>query len=84
MNRSYPSPSPPPTRRFQFRMSTLLMVMALISVPAALFGGFFRSGADGDYKTRLVLLTLMAPVGLVVLLGCIRLLTASRKHRRKW
>jgi hypothetical protein len=65
-------------------MSTILLAMALVSVPAALFGGFLRPGDQGGYKSRLVLLTLMAPVGLIALLGLLRYLVASRKRRRKW
>jgi hypothetical protein len=79
-----PDQPPPPARRLQFRMSTLLLAMALVSVPAALFGGFLRQPDQGDYKSRLVLLTLMAPVGLIALFGLLRFLLAPRKRRRKW
>ena len=84
MNQPEPSPPQPPARRFQFKMSTLLLAMALVSVPAALFGGFLRQPHEGDYKSRLVLLTLMAPVGLIALFGLLRFLLAPRKRRRKW
>jgi hypothetical protein len=80
---SRPTPDRPPGR-FQFRLATLMLAMVLISVPAALFGGFLRPGGDGEYRGRLVLLTLMAPLGLIVLLGVLRLLVRSRQRRRRW
>ena len=61
-----------------------MLVMALISVPAALFGGLIRSGSGDEYTSRLVLLTLMAPMGLIVLFAVLRFLLKSKKRRRRW
>ncbi|NIL98290.1 MAG: hypothetical protein GTO53_10535 [Planctomycetales bacterium] len=84
MDQPATSPKPPPQRRHQFRLPTLLLAMALVSVPAALFGGFLRPGDQADDSSRLVLLTLMAPVGLMVLCGLLRFLLTTGKRRRKW
>ncbi|HUS37857.1 MAG: hypothetical protein WBF93_20850 [Pirellulales bacterium] len=84
MNQSDPSPPQRPSGRFQFRLATLLLAMGLVSVPAALLGGFLGEGENGHYSSRLVLLTLMAPVGLIVFFGLIRLLMRPRQRRRKW
>ena len=74
-----------PRRPFQFRMVTLMATMVLVSILAALFGGLFRSGSEGNYKSRLVLLTLMAPLALIVLCQAVRLVISYRKRRRpKW
>jgi len=72
--------------RFQFKLATLLLAMIVISVMAALFGPLFRAAPDDDYKPRLVLLTLIAPMGLIVLVAVFRLLTKPRRRskRKRW
>lgn len=77
---SKPGPSP-----FQFRLVTLMLVTVLACVLAALFGGLVRNDADGDYKSRFILLTLIVPTGLVVLLSLLRWIFRPRKRRRpRW
>ena len=60
--------------------------MIVISVMAALFGPLFRAGPDADYKPKIVLLTLIAPLGLIVLVAVFRLLfkPRGRSKRKRW
>lgn len=69
------SPPPSPRRPFQFTMTTLFMLMALVSVIFAGVGGMFRYAiAGGELRGHFVIITLLAPLGLVVLLGGLRLI----------
>lgn len=78
-----PSDQPPRRRRtFQFTLASMMLVTVLVSVLAALFGGLFNSGDDQDYKSRLVLLTLMVPIGLVLVVAAARLVLRGKKKRR--
>lgn len=72
--------------RFQFKLATLLLAMVVISVMAALFGPLFRAAPGASDKPRLVLLTLVAPTGLIVLVAVVRLLIKSRggSKRKRW
>jgi len=71
-------------RPFQFRLITLMVVMLLCSVFAALFGGLLRTSTETSaFKVRFVLLTLLVPVGLVMVIALVRFLTAPRKKRRR-
>ena len=64
----------------------MFLITALASVMAAAFGGMFRHSGDEDvFKGRFVLLTLLAPVGLLILLATCRWLFGPRKPKRpKW
>ena len=79
------APKPPPQKKpFQFRLVTLLAVMGLSSVFAWLLGGLIRSGEDSsDFKSRLVLLTLVAPIGLIVVIAVVRFLTGPKTKKKK-
>ncbi len=83
MNPSEPVPSPP-GRRWQFRLSTILLAMVLLSVVGALGGGFLRADAEASSRSRLILLTLMAPLGLLAGGGLLRSLATLRKRRGRW
>jgi uncharacterized BrkB/YihY/UPF0761 family membrane protein len=76
-------PKPPRDTRFQFKLATIMLVMVLVSVFAAIFGEFFRSDSEADYKPKLVMLTLMAPVALMIFFACAYFLMSRRPRRRK-
>jgi len=68
-------PPPPPRRPFQFTMTTMFMLVALVSVICAALGGMFRYAiSGGELRGHFVIITLLAPLGLVVLLGGLRLI----------
>lgn len=64
-------PSEPSPYRPQFRLATLLLVMFIVSVAAALLGGLLRvaTHAEDTPSWVYVLLTVAAPVGIALLLA---------------
>ena len=72
----------PVVKRYQFRLATLFLLTALMSFVAAGFGGMFRHAGEGaPVVGRYILITLIAPVGLVIVFGLIRLVVADRNKR---
>ena len=65
------TPPEPIPRRPQFRLATLLYVMFLVSVTAALLGGLLRvaSRTEDTPVWVYVLLTVVAPVGVAIVLA---------------
>jgi hypothetical protein len=78
-----PGDEPPePRRPFQFTMSTMFLLVALMSVVFAGVGGMFRyAKTGGELRGHFVIITLLAPLGLVVLLGGLRLLWLRHQRR---
>ena len=67
-------------------MATMFLLVALISVVFAAMGGMFRYAlTGGELRGHFVLIILLAPLGLVVLLGISRLiwLRLRRKGPRR-
>ncbi|MCE9547905.1 MAG: hypothetical protein K8T25_20735 [Planctomycetia bacterium] len=86
-NPTEPQNIPPP--RFQFSMRTMFLLVALLSVVCAALGGMFRHAAHGDsLKVYFILATLLAPLGLVVVLAVGKLLfgpkDSGKAKRPKW
>lgn len=84
MSESIEHPSPPARRRFQFTLRGLLIGMAVFSVMAAIAGGLLRNQrADGFTlsHTTFVLVSLIAPIAIVILLS---LLSALGGLIRRW
>ena len=77
---------PEPRRPFQYRLSTLFLLTTLMSVLAMALGGIYRHGESGDaLKVRFILITLLAPLGLVMLVGLWQLLTRPRGPKKpRW
>ena len=78
---------PGPRRPFQYRLSTLFLLTTVMSVLSMALGGIYRHGGSGDaLKVRFILITLLAPLGLVILLGLWHLLTRrpSGPKKPKW
>jgi hypothetical protein len=85
-------PSPPsdpfaPRRRFQvrFRLSTLLAVMALFTIVAWVLGGLLRESEVQRGPSHLplyVVLTIAAPVLVMVLLNLVNLIREPLAARR--
>lgn len=70
-----PPPPAPPRKPFQFTMTTMFVLVALVSVVFAGVGGMFRYAiSGGELRAQFILITLLAPMGLAVLLGGLRLL----------
>ncbi|MEE2707046.1 MAG: hypothetical protein VX988_08340 [Planctomycetota bacterium] len=76
-------PKPPRNRRFQFKLATIMLMTVLFSIFAALFGGFFRDDKGGDYKPKLLMLTLIAPVAVLIVFAYSHFLMSRRPPRRK-
>jgi len=77
MPRKPPEPpsAAPPRKPFQFTMTTMFMLVALVSVVFAGVGGMFRYAiSGGELRAHFILITLLAPMGLAVLLGGLRLI----------
>jgi len=73
--------------RFQFTLPTIFLVTGLSAVLFWALGGMFQHRGDGDVnKGRFVLITLMAPVGMVLLLAAHRAIfrRRRRKKRKRW
>lgn len=74
--------------RFQFTLPTLFLVMALSAVLFWALGGMIQHQGEGDAdKGRFVLITLIAPVGLVLLLATLNAIFRRRgrkKRRDRW
>lgn len=77
-------PQPEKRPRFQFTLPTLFLVTALAAVMFWALGGMLQHRGEGDAsKGRFVLITLMAPVGLVLLLAVLNAIFRRGKKRRK-
>lgn len=77
-----PPPPAPPRKPFQFTMTTMFMLVALVSVVCAGVGGMFRYAiSGGELRAQFVLITLLAPMGLAVLLGGLRLIWLRLRRR---
>ena len=64
---------PPRRNPIQFTLRTLFLLTALSTVLFLALGGMVRHSGEGDMsKGQFVLITLMAPVGLVLLLAGLR------------
>ncbi|REK24646.1 MAG: hypothetical protein DWQ42_13010 [Planctomycetota bacterium] len=87
---SDPNGSPRRSRvRFQFTLRTMFLIMALACVLFLALGGLVRhsgSGIEDRSKGQFVLITLIAPVGMVLLLALVRgIFRGSGKRRRdRW
>ena len=61
-----PSPTPLGPRRGQLSLGRMMLIMSLLSVAAAVFGGLARGGARGRL---LLIIGLAAPVGVMFALS---------------
>lgn len=69
-------------RRFRFGLLTLLLVVTLLSIAAALLGHLLRQGADSSTSGLFVLLAAAAPMGLMILISVGQLVARTlRRHR---
>ena len=78
-------PPKPVPRRVQFGIRTLLLIMLLVSVLAAIGGGLARTG-DGKPNVTLIVMAIAAPLGVMILLSLIetflRLTSRYQQTRR--
>ena len=78
-----PNRAPPPGGRFQFGMFGLMAAMLLLCVPFAIWGGLLRAGKPTPGSTQMfvfVLLSVAAPIGVMILIGLAR--SAVRGYRK--
>ena len=77
---------PPPRRRFQFSLTTLLFLVLPVSILAGALGGMLQPGATGSRLPRsfFVIMAVMAPVGLMIAVSLVRAAVAwlSDRDRR--
>ncbi|MBX7165333.1 MAG: hypothetical protein K1X74_03200 [Pirellulales bacterium] len=76
---------PPPRWRLQFGLGTLLLVMLLVGVAAAALGGLLRATASRAAEPLLtfVLLTIAAPLALLMVISLLHTLTAVWRRRKR-
>lgn len=79
------SPKPVP-RRVQFGIRTLLLIMLLVSVLAAIGGGLAQR-ADGRPNVTLIIMAIAAPLGVMILLSLaetfLRLASRYQQSRKR-
>jgi hypothetical protein len=75
---------PPGGGRFQFGMRGLMATIVLLCVPFAIWGGLLRAGKPGQGdSTRMfifVILSVAAPIGVMMLIGLAG--SAARAYRK--